>query len=142
MCRVAIALAAAILVAGCYRESKDYSQSGPPANTNTTPDAAPSRTEPALARNVTVQTVELSEYSIHMPTMLPAGSHQFRVVNAGKEKHNFEIEGNGLEVKLPDDQTRGNQKTIDVDLKPGTYPVYCPVDKHRDKGMHTTLTVQ
>ena len=39
----------------------------------------------------------------------------------GDAKHNFEIEGNGFEVKLPDDLTRGDTKTIDVDLKPGTY---------------------
>jgi uncharacterized cupredoxin-like copper-binding protein len=88
------------------------------------------------------QQVELSEYQIRMPQSLAAGKHSFSVVNSGKETHNFEIEGNGIEAKLPSDVSRGDSATLDVDLKPGTYTVYCPVKGHKEKGMTTTLVVK
>ena len=56
--------------------------------------------------------------------------------------HNFAIEGNGLSQKLASDLPRGDTTDLSVDLKPGTYTIYCPVDGHRGKGMQRTLTVQ
>jgi hypothetical protein len=158
MRRVVVVLSAILFVSSCGRDVKvDYSQSGPPANTTTVvppssrgenadlnpvvePQLEMPTKRPPLANPV--QIVELSEYAIRMPTSIPPGKHSFRVMNAGTEKHNFEIEGNGVEVKLPFDLTRGDMKTIDVSLKPGTYEVYCPVDDHKGKGMKTTLTVK
>ena len=64
------------------------------------------------------------------------------IVNSGKENHSFEMEGNGIHVKLPEPLSRGNTATLDVDLKPGTYNVYCPVDGHKGKGMSIRVTVR
>jgi plastocyanin len=86
--------------------------------------------------------VELTEYSIHMPQTLTAGPQHFRITNSGKQNHNFVITGNGVQAELPNDLTRGDSSDVTVDLKPGTYTVFCPVDGHRSKGMQTTLNVK
>ncbi|HEX6177188.1 MAG TPA: hypothetical protein VF057_02425 [Thermoanaerobaculia bacterium] len=88
------------------------------------------------------QHVQLIEYSIRMPQTLKAGRQSFHVTNDGKEIHNFEVEGNGVHQKLPSDLSRGSSAQMDVDLKPGTYTIYCPVDGHRQKGMELKVTVQ
>lgn len=85
--------------------------------------------------------VELTEYAIHIPPVLVAGHERFHIVNAGKESHNFVITGNGVSAQLPDDLPRGDTNDVVIDLKPGTYTVFCPVDGHRGKGMQTTVTV-
>ena len=87
------------------------------------------------------QEVHLMEYAIHMPDTLPAGRVAFNVENGGKETHAFEIEGNGIEQKT-NELTRGNTAALEVDLKPGTYTVYCPVNGHAEKGMKKTVTVR
>ena len=100
-------------------------------------DEPSSRATPAIA----TQEVHLIEYAIHMPATLSAGKVAFNVENGGKEDHAFEIEGNGIEAKtntLP----RGNSESLEVDLRPGTYTVYCPVKDHAKRGMKTTITVR
>ncbi|MEO8034869.1 MAG: hypothetical protein ABI837_10600 [Acidobacteriota bacterium] len=52
------------------------------------------------------------------------------------------VEGNGAQIKLPNELTRGDTVTIAVDLKPGTYTVWCPVEGHKGKGMTATFTVK
>ena len=91
---------------------------------------------------VTDQAVQLIEYEIRMPQTLPAGKRAFHVVNAGKEIHSFEIEGNGVHARLPSELSAGGEAHYAVDLAPGTYTVYCPVKDHKQRGMTTTITVQ
>lgn len=55
--------------------------------------------------------------------------------------HGLVIEGNGKQVKLPSDLSRGDRSTLTVDLRPGTYTAWCPVDGHKGKGMTATFTV-
>ena len=109
----------------------DVSQNAPSKTTTTTTGGAEPTTN-----------VELSEYAIHIPPTLTAGPQRFRIVNTGKENHNFVITGNGVSAQLPDDLARGDATEIAIDLKPGTYAVFCPVDGHRGKGMETTVTVK
>src|SRR5215212_3046887 len=104
-----------------------------PPNTDT-PSKAPTPASPT-------QEVHLIEYAIHMPDTLPAGRIAFNVENGGKETHAFEIEGNGIEEKT-NELTRGNTASLEVELKPGTYTIYCPVDGHKGKGMKKTVTVK
>ena len=103
----------------------------------------PAQTTTTINRSTPVDTnVELTDYAIRIPATMPAGHQRFRIVNSGKENHNFVITGNGVSAQLPDDLSRGDSTEIAVDLKPGTYTVFCPLDGHRGKGMETTVTVK
>ena len=149
------------MTAGCQQDNpeRDLARGGP-SQSSTTTDAVPTEmaqqsstalnpmtnidtddpgSRPAAA--TPTQEVHLIEYAIHMPDSVPAGRVTFNVENGGKEKHAFEVEGNGVHQKT-EDLTRGNSASVSVDLKPGTYTVYCPVDGHADKGMKRTLTVR
>jgi uncharacterized cupredoxin-like copper-binding protein len=70
-----------------------------------------------------------------------AGSVTFDVANAGGVTHSLEVEGSGVEEET-DDIAPGQSAQLTVDLQPGTYEIYCPIDSHKDMGMEGTLTVQ
>lgn len=116
-------------------------ENSPPAST--TGVIGQEKDEPSSAPTAAsaTQEVHLIEYAIHMPATLPAGRIGFNVENGGKEDHAFEIEGNGIHQKT-DVLQRGNTASLEVDLKPGTYTIYCPVKDHAQKGMKTTVTVR
>ena len=86
--------------------------------------------------------VKLTEYKIEMPAAVSAGATTFKVTNTGKETHGFEIEGNGIEKALKPRLKKGESGSLQVDLKPGTYKVYCPVLGHKRRGMSLDLTVK
>ena len=153
--RIGIIIAAVILVSACQPGPEDQtantpSQSTTMAHTDTvtqtsaldpvippesdTPGAAPTPAAPT-------QEVHLIEYQIHMPQSVPAGRIAFNVENGGKEDHAFEIEGNGVHQQTTV-LKRGDTTALEVNLPPGTYTVYCPVDGHRGKGMETRLVVK
>jgi plastocyanin len=159
--RYAVALACALSFVACSREAPDdLAQSGPSQSTtvsgqsqpvggqtnNSTmnPVLPPEKDNPAARVGGAAepeQEVHLLEYQINMPDTLRAGKTVFQIDNAGKENHAFEVEGNGVHTKT-DTLTRGNTTTLTVDLKPGTYTIYCPVDGHKGKGMTRTVTVK
>jgi uncharacterized cupredoxin-like copper-binding protein len=157
--RIAVALALAFLLAACQRETPDVSQNTP-SQSSTTTDATPQMTESNASKMNPVippetdnpaarprgasrtQEVHLIEYAIHMPDTQPPGRVAFNVENGGKENHAFEIEGPGGVETRTNELTRGNTASLEVDLKPGTYTIYCPVDGHRGKGMEKTLVVK
>ena len=94
--------------------------------------------------------VSLTEYDIQMSnplyaieelTSFPAGSQTFRVTNNGTTEHNFEIEGQGIEEVFETSLSPGVTQTMQLNLEPGTYEVYCPVGNHREQGMEMQLTV-
>jgi uncharacterized cupredoxin-like copper-binding protein len=86
--------------------------------------------------------VKLTEYKIEMPALIGTGATTFNVTNTGNETHGFEIEGNGIEKTLKPRLKKGESGTLQVDLKPGTYKVYCPVIGHKWHGMSLDLTVK
>jgi uncharacterized cupredoxin-like copper-binding protein len=69
-----------------------------------------------------------------------AGETTFTLVNDGQFTHALEIEGQGIEEES-DEIDGGATTELTVDLKPGEYEFYCPVDGHREKGMEGTLVV-
>jgi uncharacterized cupredoxin-like copper-binding protein len=86
--------------------------------------------------------VKLTEYKIEMPASVSTGATTFKVTNTGEETHGFEIEGNGIEIALKPRLKKGESGSLQVDLKPGTYKVYCPVLGHKRRGMSLDLTVK
>lgn len=92
------------------------------------------------------ETVKLgeTEFSIDpKDTTVKAGSVTFDVSNDGSTVHNLEIEGGGLsEEASTGDIQPGASGQVTVDLKPGTYEMYCGIDGHRGLGMEGEITVQ
>ncbi len=159
--RALAALAASLFLIACpgNRRGKDESKNALPTTSTTTtnPQAMPERsktmipiTPPATelpsqrinAAATQLIQVQLTEYEIRIPETLAAGRQTLHIANAGTMKHNFAIEGNGIAQKLALDLTRGDTADLTVDLKNGTYVVYCPVDHHRTRGMERTITVR
>jgi uncharacterized cupredoxin-like copper-binding protein len=154
-------LAAALLIAACPGDRRTDESRNAPAQTSTTtrnPQAVPENstamnpvTPPqtsmpstrvgGTATSPTVD-VQLTEYEIRMPDSLAAGAQRFRVINSGKQTHNFVIEGGAISQKLASDLTRGDTTELTVNLPAGSYTVYCPVDGHRGKGMQRTIVVR
>ncbi len=84
--------------------------------------------------------VSVTDGGIDMPKSLKPGKTAFIVKNTGKEKHNFEIEGKNLEKSFWLAIGPGDTKTMQVDLKPGTYEADCKL--HGTKEPHVKLTVK
>ena len=73
-------------------------------------------------------------------TSIPAGPYTFEVKNDGHIDHDLVVKGDGVNEKTPL-ISAGKSATLDVDLKPGTYDVYCSVPGHKQAGMDAKLTV-
>ena len=96
------------------------------------------------AEPVQVVDVALLEWLIDMPAETRAGSVNFVVTNDGAEAHSLVIESGGVVIaELPSPLDPGDSTILSVDLSPGEYVVYCPVDEgeHREQGMEATLLV-
>jgi uncharacterized cupredoxin-like copper-binding protein len=72
-----------------------------------------------------------------------AGMVKFLVKNEGAVEHEFMIEGvtehreHASEIFAP-----GVTHEVEVELKPGTYPVSCNVPGHREAGMVASIIVE
>ncbi len=86
--------------------------------------------------------VNETEFKLDMPSTVKAGAVTFNVSNKGSIPHSLEIQGQGIDQKLPTVLQPGQSGTLQVTLTAGTYTVFCPVDGHKDQGMTTSLTVQ
>ena len=70
-----------------------------------------------------------------------AGKATIVLDNPSSLPHAVEVEGQGIEEET-DTIGKGDTAKVTVDLKPGKYEYYCPVDGHKAGGMTGTLTVQ
>lgn len=95
----------------------------------------------ALAQDANRVEVGLIEHEINMPDSIPAGPTVFEVTNNGSAPHNFEIEGQGIERVFEVNLQPGETQTMEVDLVPGSYTIYCPVGNHRQMGMELQLNM-
>src|ERR1043166_339426 len=86
--------------------------------------------------------VTMTEYHFTMPSTARPGLTTFVIKNAGRKEHTFAIKGEGIDQKLTPNPKPGQTATLQVDLKPGTYTITCPVDFHTMRGMKSTLTVK
>lgn len=86
--------------------------------------------------------VMLNENSIAVREQsIPPGPAVLTVQNSGKEVHNLFIEGADLSRAAGDTIAAGGMATVEVNFKPGTYTLYCPIANHRENGEQATVTI-
>jgi plastocyanin len=90
--------------------------------------------------------VVLSEWRVSpSETTLAPGPVTFHVMNEGQNQHALEVQ-RGSDEWRSTNIPAGGTGTVTVNLTPGTYTLYCPVEdshgNHRQLGMQTTVTVQ
>jgi hypothetical protein len=93
--------------------------------------------------NASVVKVTLSEWKVQAtPSQVAPGPVEFEVSNGGSIPHAFELEGRGVEKSTPQIQP-GARATLELDLRTGSYEIYCPVGKgsHKMLGMTSHLLV-
>ena len=120
------------------RESSEAEAKGPETTTEAADDHA--RRPRRRARRPRSRSARPSSRSRSRRTPLAAGSYTFEVENDGKIEHDLVVQGNGVDAKTPTIEP-GKSATLNVDLKPGTYDVYCSIPGHKQAGMDVKLTV-
>ena len=128
---VSIAVVASFALVACGSDdSSDTTSASSDTSTSTTAESSSS--------------IDVSETEFKIDPADPTaktGVVDFNVSNDGQIVHNLEVEGNGVE-EVTDDIEPGSTAQLSVDLKPGTYEIYCSIDSHREQGMEGELTVQ
>ena len=97
---------------------------------------------PASAQATPVDMV-LGEYVFDPAQLLvPAGLVTFNFTNVDSRRHNIVIDLNAAVVGS-EEFAGGTSGTWEVTLdQPGTYQFWCDVDRHAERGMVGTITVQ
>jgi plastocyanin len=130
-----IGAAVAVPMVGCGSSSDDNSTSNAatPASTSGGSSGAGG-------------TVDLTATDFKFDSSEPSvksGNVTFNLKNDGQVTHSLEIEDvNGEDQELEGDVSPGSNGTLAVNLKPGTYEFYCPVDSHKQMGMTGEITVK
>jgi plastocyanin len=89
----------------------------------------------------TAVTMTAVEFAFQPSTVrTSSGSVTFNLRNDGQFPHNIQFDGQAAPI-FADNLTSGQSESATVNLAPGTYTFYCPVDGHRDRGMVGTLTI-
>lgn len=86
--------------------------------------------------------VSVNDKGVQMPKTLRAGKTAFVVKNTGKEAHNFEIEGEAIDKRFWFNLAPNQTKTMQVDLKAGSYEADCTVDGHAAKEKKVQVVVK
>jgi plastocyanin len=130
-----IAAAIAVPIAGC---------GGGDDNDNTNADTGGAAT--GAAATGSSETVDLTAVDYKFNPSDPAlkqGDVTFRLTNDGQTGHSLEIEDvNGQDEELEGEVQPGDSNTLTVNLPPGKYEFYCPVDDHKEMGMEGEITVK
>ena len=143
---VALLAVVALVAAGCGGDddnSSDNSNNSSGAQGNTTDQTQSSSSASGGGASSTVKlTADPGGALKFNTTKLNAKAGKVTVVmdNPSSTPHAVEVEGKGVEEETKT-LTNGTAQ-LTVDLKPGKYEFYCPVDGHRQAGMEGTLTVQ
>lgn len=130
-------LAALALLAGCGGGSSSDSSS-------TVPAAAPSSGGGGGGGKGTVVNLSADPSGAlkfdKTKITVPAGKVTLVMKNPSTVTHAIGVEGNGVDQD-GQDAAGGETSTVTLNLKPGTYEFYCPVDGHEAAGMKGTLVV-
>ena len=109
------------------------------ASTTTAPSASVPTTAPTAPKSVAVSEVE---FKIELPsTNLSPGSYTFDLTNKGHIGHDLVFNGPGVSNEKTPIISPGQTAKLSVDLKSGTYDVYCSVPGHKQAGMDVKVNV-
>jgi uncharacterized cupredoxin-like copper-binding protein len=136
------ALAAlALVAAGCGSSNKSSS-----SNTTSTPKttaSAPAGGGGGASAGGATLTETATDFKFSQPkATAKSGPVTVKMVNKGQTAHSINVEGNGLEEKRAGTVGPGQTTSLKVNLKPGKYEFYCPVDGHKQLGMKGEITVK
>ena len=140
------AACAALAFAGCGSSDDDGDTNGsattpPPTETQENTTTAPSGGAGA-GETLKLTADPSGEFKFDKKSLTAkAGSVTLQMDNPSPIPHAVSVEGNGLDE---DGNTvgKGGVSKVTVDVKPGKYVFYCPVDGHEQAGMKGTLTVK
>lgn len=93
----------------------------------------------AALRTVTISETEF-ELDPAKVTLDKAGTYTFEAVNDGKVDHALEVEGGDIEEET-ETIGPGESAELTVELKAGSYELYCPIGNHKDAGMEGSVAV-
>jgi uncharacterized cupredoxin-like copper-binding protein len=134
---LAIGAAVAVPIAGCGGDDNDNGDTSEAGQASTTGGAAATGAGGAVDLTATDFTFTPSD-----PTV-KSGEVTFNLKNDGETAHSLEIEDvNGEDAEIEGDVSPGQSGTLEVNLKPGTYEFYCPVDGHKEMGMTGEIRVK
>ncbi|MGQ0560911.1 MAG: cupredoxin domain-containing protein [Gemmatimonadota bacterium] len=138
-----LSLSLLVLFSGCERQETADTLSDTAA---IHPEVVPPAVTGDTAAAADTIHVVLREWSVNPARdTLDAGRILFHVMNEGQYEHALEVEGGGIEEETDHIQP-GQTATLEVNLQPGTYELYCPVEdthgKHEELGMRTTVVVR
>jgi uncharacterized cupredoxin-like copper-binding protein len=109
------------------------------ASTTTAPSASVPTTAPTAPKSVPVTEVE---FKIELPsTNLSPGAYTFDLTNKGHVGHDLVFNGPGVSNEKTPVIDPGKTAKLTVDLKSGTYDVYCSVPGHKQAGMDVKVNV-
>jgi plastocyanin len=106
------------------------------------PSEAPGEVEPPSVPHVQVSAVEYS-YTLSR-TSVPAGKVILQFVNDGQDEHNLQIsegEEGPLAGSFADTPSKGVGQ-LQLEMRSGSYTLFCSLHGHEAKGMKATLTVE
>jgi plastocyanin len=105
------------------------------------PSEAPPPPPPPVVPHVQVTAVE---YSLTLSrTTVPAGKVDFEFVNAGQDEHNAHLgSSEDPEGALFENTPSKGVDDLQVEVKPGTYTLFCSLPHHEERGMKATLLVE
>ena len=135
---LALGAAFAVPIAGCGGSSNNSTTAASNASTTGTTGAAAA----GGAGGTVSLTASEYKFSPSDPTV-KSGQVTFSEKNAGTIIHSLEIENvNGQDKELEGGVAAGQTGTLTVNLKPGKYEFYCPIDNHKQMGMTGEITVK
>lgn len=141
----ALAASLAVLTAACSNDQE--TQVDPETQFDADPATEQSKAVSQIEPGVQVVQATLSEWKIALSQdSIPAGPVAFQVSNSGSVEHAFEVEGTQDNGEWETDALApGGSVTMSLNLEPGVYEVYCPVNangtNHKERGMRTRLRV-
>ena len=138
---LAIGAVVAVPVAGCGSSSNDNSTTNA-SNTSTqsaTTGSASAATGPGGSVNLTATDFKFNPSD----TTVKSGQVTFNEKNAGQVTHSLEVEDvtPGHDQELEGSVAPGQSGKLTVNLAPGKYEFYCPIDHHKEMGMEGEITV-